>query len=375
MANKTDTKTPPVVLSDELRSFLELEVRHQSITQGKATCYRVMLRCVDGLSNMEVVRRVGVSFPAVGRWRWRSLEIRVKGLSDMPRLGRLPIYSQDDVEEVASKTIRERPANATHWSLDMTPGEADMSHTAVWRTWGEFNLKPHRTRSFNLTEVEKAVDKIRAIFELYRNSPKNTIVFSFDEITGIQVINRTTRVLGLRSGYPEQRIHYYKRNGRTDQLAARNIVTGHVLARCYERHRAVEFLEFLIDLEKHLPVEVDIFLILDNSIAQTTTDIKKWFAARPLWHVVVNPKLVLLINQIERWLAEISRRVLRCGDFRSVAELVKAIYASLTITTGILFPASGVNRQTGCWHLLSVTTSRWYSSIGTKLVIHHTKNR
>ena len=84
-----------------------------------------------------------------------------------------------------------------------------------------------------------------------------------DEKSQIQALDRTAPLLPLRSGLPERQTHDYKRHGTT-LLAAFNILNGRVLGTCQARHRTREFVRFLNRLEKELPTDVEIHLIMDN---------------------------------------------------------------------------------------------------------------
>lgn len=51
---------------------------------------------------------------------------------------------------------------------------------------------------------------------------------------------------------------------------------------------------------------------------------KEWLAARPRYHLHFTPTSSWL-NQIKRWFAEITRKRIRRGTFRSVRDPVRAI--------------------------------------------------
>ncbi len=58
-----------------------------------------------------------------------------------------------------------------------------------------------------------------------------------------------------------------------------------------------------------------------------TPKVKAWLARRPHWHVHVSPTSASWLTQIERWFAELTRKQIQRGVYRSVAELEADIMA------------------------------------------------
>jgi len=143
----------------------------------------------------------------------------------------------------------------------------------------------------------------------------------------------------MAPGVPERRTHSYIRNGTTRLIslaeiskhfgvfAALDIATGAVIGKCYKRHRATEFLDFLKRIDAAIPEGPDVHLVMDNYAIHKTPKIKAWLARRPHWHVHFTPTSASWINQIERWFAELTRKQLQRGVHRSTAELEADIAA------------------------------------------------
>src|SRR5437899_12934832 len=70
----------------------------------------------------------------------------------------------------------------------------------------------------------------------------------------------------------------------------------------------------------------DIHMILDNYGTHTYLKVQAWFAAHPRYHLHFTPTGTSWLNLVERWFAEITRKRIRRGTFRCVAELTQAIY-------------------------------------------------
>ena len=122
-------------------------------------------------------------------------------------------------------------------------------------------------------------------------------------------------------GIPERRTHDYKRNGTTSLFAALDVATGSVIGKCYRRHRAREFLDFLKVIDRNVPDGLDIHIIMDNYATHKTDGVKAWLARRPHWHVHFTPTSASWLNQVERWFAELTRKQLQRGVHRSTLQL------------------------------------------------------
>ena len=109
-------------------------------------------------------------------------------------------------------------------------------------------------------------------------------------------------------------------------FAALNVLEGTVIGECQPRHRHQEFLRFLDRIDESVDAGLEIHLVLDNYGTHKHPEVKKWLAARPRYHVHFTPTSSSWLNQIERWFAEITRKRIRRGTFRSVRDLIKAIH-------------------------------------------------
>ena len=253
MARGTGRPMAVLVLSDEERSYLERQARRRRVARSISDRCRMILRCADGLTNKVVAAEIGVHEHTVGKWRRRFLKERIEGLSDEPRPGRPRTLTDDQVAKVVERTLSATPADATHWSLRSMAKESGLSHTTIWRIWGAFGLQPHRSETFKLSSDPHFVDKVRDIVGLYLSPPDRALVLCVDEKSQIQALDRTQPVLPMLPGMPERRTHDYKRHGTTSLFAALDVATGFVIGKCYRRHRAREFLDFLKEIDAQVP--------------------------------------------------------------------------------------------------------------------------
>ena len=335
-----------LVLSDEERSFLEAQARRRRVARSISDRCRMILRCADGLTNKAVAAEIGVHEHTVGKWRRRFLKARIEGLSDEPRPGRPRTLTDDQVAKVVERTLSATPADATHWSLRSMARESGLSHTTIWRIWGAFGLQPHRSETFKLSGDPHFVDKVRDIIGLYLSPPDRALVLCVDEKSQIQALDRTQPVLPMLPGMPERRTHDYKRHGTTSLFAALDVATGSVIGKCYRRHRAREFLDFLKEIDRRVPDELDIHIVMDNYATHKTAAVKAWLARRPHWHVHFTPTSASWINQVERWFAELTRKQLRAACTLPPASSKPISGPSSKNTTKTPSPSGGPNRPT-----------------------------
>jgi hypothetical protein len=68
----------------------------------------------------------------------------------------------------------------------------------------------------------------------------------------------------MMPGIPERRTHSYVRHGTTSLFAALDVASGFVIGKCYKRHRAAEFLDFLKQIDAQVPDGLDVHIIMDN---------------------------------------------------------------------------------------------------------------
>lgn len=311
----------PLILSEEERSYLERQVRRHRVTRSLSERCRIVLRCADEVPSKQVATELGICEHTVGKWRRRFLRDRIDGLLDEPRPGRPRSIGDDAVAAVIERTLQTLPTDATHWSIRSMAATTGHSHTTIRRIWNAFGLQPHRSETFKLSSDPLFVDKVRDIVGLYLSPPTHALVLCVDEKSQIQALDREQPVLPMMPGMPERRTHNYVRHGTTSLFAALDVATGFVIGKCYKRHRATEFLDFLKEIDANVPDGLDVHIVMDNYATHKTPKIKAWLARRPHYHVHLTPTSASWINQVERWFAELTRKQIQRGVHTSVAQL------------------------------------------------------
>jgi transposase len=310
-----------IELSDAERGQLEAWTRRRTSAQALAQRSWVVLLAADGLKNTEIAERLGVSRGTAATWRARFAEHRLDGLLDEPRPGRPRTVSDEQVEEVIVKTLESAPRDATHWSTRSLAAEVGLTQSAVHRIWKAFGLQPHRQDTWKLSRDPQFIEKVRDVVGLYLDPPERAVVLCVDEKSQIQALDRTAPILPMLPGVPARATHDYKRSGTSSLYAALDITTGKVIGALHARHRAIEFKKFLQTLDREVPAELDVHLVLDNSSTHKTPAIQHWLAAHPRFVVHFTPTSSSWLNLVERWFAELTTKRLRRGAHRSVGQL------------------------------------------------------
>ena len=199
--------------------------------------------------------------------------------------------------------------------------------STIHRIWKAFGLQPHRVETFKLSADPLFVEKVRDIVGLYLDPPDRAVVLCVDEKSQIQALDRTQPLLPMRPGQAERRSHDYKRHGTLTLFAALDVTVGKVIGQCFPRHRAREFRGFLDTVERNVPADLDIHLVIDNAGSHKTKLIRDWFAKRPRWHIHFTPTSASWINQVERFFALLTEKQIRRGVHRSTRALEADIHA------------------------------------------------
>jgi len=316
-----------IVLEAEEANSLTALTRKHGAPQALATRARIVLAAAEGLNNRQVAVRLGVCAATAGRWRSRFAQRRIDGLYDEPRPGAPRQIGDDEIAATIRKTLETLPKVATHWSLRTMAREIGHAPSTVHRIWRAFGLQPHRAETFKLSADPLFVEKVRDIVGLYLSPPERALVLCVDEKSQIQALDRTQPLLPMRPGQAERRTHDYKRHGTTSLFAALDVAAGTVIGKCMARHRAAEFRKFLDEVERNVPADLDIHVVMDNYGTHKTKLIRDWFAKRPRWHIHFTPISASWINQVERFFALLTDKQIRRGVHRSTQALEADIHA------------------------------------------------
>ena len=200
-----------------------------------------------------------------------------------------------------------------------------ISDTTVLKVWQANGLKPHLVETFKVSRDPKFVEKLEDIVGLYMSPPEHALVLCCDEKSQVQALDRTQPGLPLKKGRAETMTHDYKRHGTTTLFAAMSTLDGSVISRCAQRHRHVEWLDFLRQIDRETPKAKELHLVCDNYATHKHPKVKEWLEKHPRFHVHFTPTSASWLNMVERFFRSISTDRLERGVFRSVPELIVAI--------------------------------------------------
>jgi transposase len=318
-------------LDEAEREELTARSRRRKSLRADAQRAQIVLLAAEGLPNLAIARQIGVTRVTVALWRQRFASRGVEGLADEPRPGAPRRIGDEKITEVVTATLETMPAAATHWSTRSMARASGLSVSTVHRIWRAFSLQPHRSETFKLSTDPLFVEKVRDIVGLYLDPPHQALVLCVDEKTQIQALDRTQPVLPMRPGQTERRTHDYERHGTTSLFAALDVKAGTIISTCTPRHRAQEFRQFLDTVEKAVPDDLDVHVVMDNASSHKTALIRNRFAKRPRWHTHFTPTSSSWINQVERFFALLTDQQIRRGAHRSTTELEAAINAYIDV--------------------------------------------
>ena len=315
-----------IALTDLERSRLMKWSRGRSTPARLVLRAKIVLLAADGRLNKDIAADLETSRKTVSLWRTRFADRRLEGIEkDAPRGGRSPDVRAKFEAEIIRRTTQETPANGTHWSTRSMAKAVGCTQSMVSHIWRDNGLKPHRTKTFKVSNDPKFAEKLVDVVGLYLNPPDHALVLSCDEKSQIQALDRTQKSLPMFPGRLGTMTHDYKRNGTTTLFAAIELAEGKIIAECMPQHRHQEWLKFLKKIDRETPPELDLHLIVDNYATHKHPKVKAWLKRHKRFHIHFTPTSSSWLNVIERWFRDITDRRLRRGAFKSVRQLIEAI--------------------------------------------------
>lgn len=320
---------PALEVSLEQRDELEVMARSSVLAHRKVVQARGLLLAADGVANEEIARRCETTPDAVRRWRRKFEAGGVEAVGSIAAgRGRKSWLPAGTVAAVVHETLLTKPEDgSTHWTTRLMAARHGIGKDSVARIWRDHELKPWKVDTFKISNDPLFEEKLVDVVGLYLNPPERAVVFSFDEKTQCQALDRTQPSLPMKRGRGETMTHDYKRNGTTDLFAALNVGTGEVLTVTRKSHKSTDVLAFFKWIDLHVPRDLEIHVVLDNLSAHKAPPVTAWLAdpKRARWHLHFTPTSSSWLNLVEGWFKLLTERRLRRGTFNSVGQLVDAI--------------------------------------------------
>jgi transposase len=314
-----------ITLAPPERRELQRRARSRSLSAEDNKRARLMLLVAKGLSFSEICRRLDCTDRYISVWKRRFEQERLKGLDSRYRGSQRRVRTAEMEAKILEAT-RKGPSDATtHWSSYRLAKHLGVSHTTVYRVWRQFGIQPHRLRRYMASDDPQFEEKAADVIGLYLNPPEHGAVFSLDEKSAIQALDRLDPVLPLSPGRAERHGFEYYRHGTLSLYAALNTRTGQVLGKTTSRHTSIEFVEFLGQIIASQPKKKEIHIIADNLSAHKTKEVSAFLQANPNVRIHYTPTYSSWLNQVEIWFSKIQRQIIARGVFSSVDDLARKI--------------------------------------------------
>lgn len=333
------TSRHAIMLTDDERGHLAALTRSRTVAHQTAVRGRIILLAADGASNERIAQTLQLNRHTVELWRARFVREGMRGLQDAPRPGRPSRLPADKVQTVLTQVVRP-PRGRRRWSCRSMARHAGVSKSQVQRLWQANDLKPHRRRTFKLSNDKHFLEKFWDVIGLYLDPPEKALVLCCDEKSQCQALERTQPGLPLGVGHIATRTHDYYRHGTITLFAALNYLEGKLIGQTAPRHRHQEWLRFLNKIDAETPADLTLHLILDNYGTHKHRKVRAWLERRNRRHQRAHqanrielhfiPTSSSWLNLVERFFADLTREVVRDGSFASVQELVDDIWQYLT---------------------------------------------
>ena len=250
-----------VKLSKKDRNALEALLRQSTAPQRDVIRARIALMAAEGQTTAAIATSLGMSLPSVSKWRGRVASQGMAGLREVQRPGRprriggaqrlqlLALACEPgEAQGRATPTLDELCERAVEQGV-----VEHISRSHLQRILQAGDVRPHRVRQWLHSPDPQFREKVNAICELYRAAPKDSVVLSIDEKTGIQAIERKHADRAPRPGRARRREFEYIRHGTQALIAALDVHSGCVLGRCSDRRTQDDLVAFMEEVARAYP--------------------------------------------------------------------------------------------------------------------------
>ena len=350
------TKRAVLVLTDEQRAMLTERARSRTAPIREVERAKVLLGFADGASITDLMRRVGVGRPMIDKCVDKALAAGVgAGLKDTyhrPHEPEITGEAKAWVVSLACTQPKDHGLAAELWSISAlarfvckrakAAGHAGKS--TIWRILNEHDIKPHKIRYYLERRDPEFDRKMQDVLLVYRDvsiytegavhdgRPNPIYTVSVDEKPGVQALGLTAPDLPPVPGKAVSvgRDYEYVRHGTVSILAGIDLHSGHIFAHTKDRHRSVEFIALLKEMDDYYPPQAIIRVILDNHSSHLSKETMAFLATRPgRFEYVHTPKHGSWLNLIECAFSKMARTFLRHIRLASLDELKTRILTGI----------------------------------------------
>lgn len=351
MAGKS--KRSKLVLSDEDKAALEQIARSRTAPHRETQRAAIILGYHAGENLASIGRRLGMTRLSVSKWVAKALAVGpMAALKDNYHRPKDPSIGDDAkawVIHVACSKPKDWGYAAEVWSRQALalhirehaveagfPALSRAAKATVHRILAEQPLHPEKVGYYlerRDPNFEAIMRKVLIVYQdvALQNEKRaagltlsKVITVSVDEKPGVQAIANTAPDLPPVPGkHPKiARDHEYERLGTCSILAALDLQDGHITARVENRHRSVEFIGLLSDLDAKYPPDCTIRIILDNHSAHISQETRAFLSLHPnRFQYVLTPKHGSWLNIVETLFGKMAGTFLRHIRVQSLDEL------------------------------------------------------
>ena len=348
-------------LSDEDKKYLKSLSKTRTIQAQVVDRARILLYKADGVSFDDIPARLNISKRTVrlciSKFNTGGLDA---ALFDAKRSGR-PAEVSDDAKAWIINLACQRPADLGYsqelWTLAKLhkhiqqhaqqagfPRLTTITKAYVQKLLQDNQIKPFKIKYYCEKRDPDFESKMHEVLVVYKqvemqfdengniivpDDYKLTITVSYDEKPGIQAIANTSKDLRPTGDNGEvYRDYEYKRLGTVSLLAGIDLLTGEAIPLVRDTHKSSDFIDFLKILDEKYPSQDTIRIILDNHLAHTSKETKRFLATMPKdrFAFVFTPKHGSWLNMIEGFFGKMTKQMLRGIRVNSKQELVDRIY-------------------------------------------------
>lgn len=317
---------------------------------------KILLLTHQGISDSQIAKKLGTNRQKVIRCINKALAYGIQeAIDDLPRSGKPPDITGEArawIISIACKKPKDLGYPHELWTQKLLaeyiqkacvamgfPEVSKISSGTVSKILGASNIKPHKI-SYYIHRIDPEFDaksvivlhtykKVEILKKLKSEGGKvDMVIVSYDEKPGMQAIgNKHPDLMPVEGKNPTlSRDYEYVRYGTLSLLAGIDLLTGIIHYMVRDKHRSIEFIQFLKELDSYYTKEIKIVVILDNLKMHTSRETQKYLQTVPQrFQFVFTPKHASWLNIIESLFSKMTRSMLRGIRVSSKNELIERI--------------------------------------------------
>lgn len=317
---------------------------------------KILLLNHQGINDSQNAKKLGTNRQKVIRCINKALAYGIdEAINDLPRSGKPPkITGEARAWIISIACMKPKDVGYPHelWTHKLLaehiqkkciamgfPEASKISSGTISKILGASNIKPHKISSY-IRQVDPDFDsKSIIVLHTYKKvellkkiksggGDVDMVIVSYDEKPGIQAIgNKHPDLMPVEGKYPTiSRDYEYIRYGTLSLLAGIDLLTGVIHYKIRDKHRSIEFIEFLKEMDSYYPKKIKIVVILDNLKVHTSKETQKYLETVPQrFEFIFTPKHASWLNIIESLFSKMTRSMLRGIRVSGKTELIERI--------------------------------------------------